>query len=122
MVAQLGYQGIRASWWSEELKGLALMKERWGLDVGGVYAKYRQGLENMLVELAESLEGCSTIEPALHSGESVQDVDFRILEKLLREHLENGALVRVLQPFDPAPLTLYALWPKSCHLRPKSAA
>ncbi|PTQ66740.1 sugar phosphate isomerase/epimerase [Pseudomonas sp. GV071] len=83
MLAELGYQGITVSSWSKELKDLPKVKAQWGLDVGGVYAIYRQGLEAWLTHLFETIEGCSTIELALHSGDKVQEQDVRMLEHLL---------------------------------------
>jgi DNA-binding transcriptional LysR family regulator len=38
---------------------------------------------------------------------------------VVRKHLETGALVSVLEAFEPEPLNVYALWPKTAHLRPK---
>lgn len=38
---------------------------------------------------------------------------------VVQEHLEAGRLVSVLETFEPAPVTVYALWPKTAHLRPK---
>lgn len=83
MLAELGYQGLTVSWWSQELVELPRVKERWGLDVGAIYVIYRQGLESRLVRLFESVEGCGSIELALHSGESVTDADRRMLDRLL---------------------------------------
>ncbi|MDV7212789.1 sugar phosphate isomerase/epimerase family protein [Azotobacter beijerinckii] len=83
MLAELGYQGLTVSWWSQELAELPRVKERWGLDVGAIYAIYRQGLESRLVRLFESVEGCGSIELALHSSESVTDADRRMLDRLL---------------------------------------
>lgn len=38
---------------------------------------------------------------------------------VVRKHLETGELVSVLEAFEPEPLNVYALWPKTAHLRPK---
>ncbi|MGY4494441.1 LysR substrate-binding domain-containing protein [Pseudomonas sp. TE3610] len=38
---------------------------------------------------------------------------------VVREHLQSGRLVSVLDDYEPEPLTVYALWPKTAHLRPK---
>jgi DNA-binding transcriptional LysR family regulator len=38
---------------------------------------------------------------------------------VVREHLAAGRLVSVLEGFEPEPSTVYALWPKTAHLRPK---
>lgn len=38
---------------------------------------------------------------------------------VVREHLQAGRLVSVLDHYEPEPLTVYALWPKTAHLRPK---
>lgn len=83
MLAELGYQGLTASWWSAELGDLQHVKGRWGLDVGAVYAIYRPGLESRLINLFESLDGCPTVELALHSDDTVGDLDRRMLERLL---------------------------------------
>jgi sugar phosphate isomerase/epimerase len=83
MLTELGYQGLTASWWSPELDALPQVRERWGLDVGAVYAIYRPGLESRLLNLFETLEGCDTVELALHAGESVTDADRRMIARLL---------------------------------------
>ncbi|MFK3768381.1 sugar phosphate isomerase/epimerase family protein [Pseudomonas putida] len=83
MLASLGYQGITVSSWSSELRDLPKVKREWGLDVGAIYAIYRQGLEARLINLFETLEGCSSVELALHSGDRVQDQDLRMLDQLL---------------------------------------
>jgi DNA-binding transcriptional LysR family regulator len=38
---------------------------------------------------------------------------------VVRKHLETGELVSVLEAFEPERLNVYALWPKTAHLRPK---
>jgi DNA-binding transcriptional LysR family regulator len=38
---------------------------------------------------------------------------------VVSKHLETGALISVLEALEPEPLTVYALWPKTAHLRPK---
>ena len=83
MLAELGYQGLTVSAWSKELHALPLVKQNWGLDVGAIYLIYRQGLEDFVTGIAESVEGCTSIELALHSGEHVRDADRRMLERLL---------------------------------------
>jgi sugar phosphate isomerase/epimerase len=83
MLAETGYQGLTVSAWSQELALLPTVKERWGLDVGAIYLIYRPGLERHVLNIFETVEGCSTIELALHSGESVQDADRRMIERLL---------------------------------------
>lgn len=83
MLAELGYQGLTVSAWSKELKSLPLVKPQWGLDVGAIYLIYRQGLESFVTRIFESVEGCTCIELALHSGDQVQDLDRRMLEHLL---------------------------------------
>lgn len=83
ILAELGYQGLTVSWWSSELGALSQVKPRWGLDVGAIYAIYRAGLESRLISLFETVEGCNSIELALHSGESVGDSDRRMIEHLL---------------------------------------
>jgi hypothetical protein len=83
MLAETGYQGLTMSAWSTDLKSIPLIKPTWGLDVGAIYLIYRQGLESFVTQIFESVEGCSTIELALHSGETVTDLDRRMLERLL---------------------------------------
>ncbi|UZJ57901.1 sugar phosphate isomerase/epimerase [Pseudomonas sp. KU26590] len=83
MLAENGYQGLTMSAWSNDLKSIPLIKPTWGLDVGAIYLIYRQGLESFVTQIFESVEGCSTIELALHSGETVTDLDRRMLEHLL---------------------------------------
>lgn len=83
MLAEQGYQGLTVSAWSKELKSLPLVKSQWGLDVGAIYLIYRPGLETFVTNIFESVEGCTTIELALHSGEQVQEADKRMLERLL---------------------------------------
>lgn len=38
---------------------------------------------------------------------------------LLREDIDAGRLVEVLQEFEPEPVDVHAVWPKVSHLRPK---
>lgn len=83
MLVETGYQGLTVSAWSKELKELPKVKAQWGLDVGAVYLIYRQGLESFVTHIFESLEGCTSIELALHSGDSVTDLDRRMLERIL---------------------------------------
>jgi sugar phosphate isomerase/epimerase len=83
MLAELGYQGLTVSAWSKELQSLPSVKRQWGLDVGAIYLIYRQGLEAFVTGIVESIEGCASIELALHSGERVQDADRRMLERIL---------------------------------------
>lgn len=83
MLAETGYQGLTVSAWSKELKSLPQVKPRWGLDVGAVYLIYRRGLESFVTHIVESLEGCTSIELALHSGDSVTELDRRMLERIL---------------------------------------
>lgn len=83
MLVETGYQGLTVSAWSKELKSLNRVKREWGLDVGAIYLIYRQGLESFVSGVFESLEGCSSIELALHSGDEVTDLDRRMLEQVL---------------------------------------
>jgi sugar phosphate isomerase/epimerase len=83
MLAETGYQGITVSAWSQELAQLTQVKADHGLDVAGLYLIYRPGLEAFVTGIFESLEGCTTIELALHSGETVTDADRRMLAQLL---------------------------------------
>jgi sugar phosphate isomerase/epimerase len=83
MLAELGYQGITVSAWSKELQQLRRVKQTWGLDVGAVYLIYRPGLERFVTNIFETVEGCASIELALHSGEAVSDADRRMIEQLL---------------------------------------
>ncbi|PSJ44700.1 xylose isomerase [Zobellella endophytica] len=83
MLAELGYQGLTVSAWSKELKSLPLVKPQWGLDVGAIYLIYREGLESFVTNIFESVEGCTRIELALHSGDEVRDADRRMLERIL---------------------------------------
>jgi len=83
MLAETGYQGLTVSAWSKELAVLPEVKPQWGLDVGAVYLIYRQGLESFVRTIFETLEGCSSIELALHSGKAVSDADRRMLEQVL---------------------------------------
>ena len=83
MLAELGYQGLTMSAWSKDLKSIPQVKPAWGLDVGAVYLIYRKGLEAFVINVFETLEGCSTIELALHSGDDVTNFDRRMLERLL---------------------------------------
>lgn len=83
MLAELGYQGLTVSAWSKELGSLAQVKAQWGLDVGAIYLIYRQGLEAFVTHIFESVEGCTSIELALHSGDQVTDADRRMLARLL---------------------------------------
>ncbi|WP_027350479.1 sugar phosphate isomerase/epimerase family protein [Halotalea alkalilenta] len=83
MLAELGYQGITVSAWSKELDQLPRVKAQWGLDVGALYLIHRPGLESFVTGIFESLEGCTSIELALHSGDKVEDGDRRMLERLL---------------------------------------
>lgn len=83
MLAELGYQGLTVSAWSKELKSLPQVKSQWGLDVGAIYLIYRQGLESFVTNIFETIEGCTSIELALHSGERVTDADRRMLAQLL---------------------------------------
>jgi sugar phosphate isomerase/epimerase len=83
MLAELGYQGLTVSAWSKELQALPQVKSRWGLDVGAIYLIYRQGLESFVTNIFEIVEGCTSIELALHSGDQVGDLDRRMLERLL---------------------------------------
>ena len=83
MLSELGYQGLGVSAWSRELDQLGQVRPSWGLEVGGVYAIYRPGLEGRLVQLVERLEGCTQLQLALHSGDEVSEADYRLLESLL---------------------------------------
>jgi hypothetical protein len=83
MLAEQGYQGLTVSAWSKELHLLPQVKQQWGLDVGALYLIYRQGLEQFVTRTIESVEGCTNIELALHSGEQVTDADRRMLAALL---------------------------------------
>ncbi|QJQ94848.1 MULTISPECIES: sugar phosphate isomerase/epimerase [Halomonadaceae] len=83
MLAELGYQGLTVSAWSKELTSLPQVKSQWGLDVGAIYLIYRQGLETFVTNIFESIEGCASIELALHSGDQVTDADRRMLAQLL---------------------------------------
>lgn len=83
MLAEQGYQGLTVSAWSKELPVLPRVKAQWGLDVGAIYLIYRQGLEAFATHIVESVEGCNSIELALHSGDKVQDLDRRMIERLL---------------------------------------
>lgn len=83
MFTELGYQGMTMSAWSKDLKSIPLIKSQWGLDIGAVYLIYREGLESFVTNIFESIEGCSTIELALQSGDEVTDLDRRMLEHLL---------------------------------------
>jgi sugar phosphate isomerase/epimerase len=83
MLAELGYHGITVSAWSKELAALPTVKPTWGIDVGAIYLIYRPGLEAFVTHIFESVEGCSSIELALHSGESTQDSDRRMIERML---------------------------------------
>jgi sugar phosphate isomerase/epimerase len=83
MLAEVGYDGMTVSAWSKELAVLPKVKSTWGLDVGAVYLIYRRGLEAFVTSIFERLEGCSSVELALHSGESVTDADIRMIEALL---------------------------------------
>lgn len=38
---------------------------------------------------------------------------------LFRQHITDGRLVEVLAELEPDPVDIYALWPKTSHLRPK---
>lgn len=38
---------------------------------------------------------------------------------LLKDDIDAGRLVEVLQPFEPEPVDVHAVWPKVSHLRPK---
>lgn len=40
-------------------------------------------------------------------------------EAMVNRHLESGALMPILTEFDPAPLELHVLWPRTRHLIPK---
>ncbi len=83
MLAEQGYQGITVSAWSKELKALPSVGAQWGLDVGAIYLIYRPGLETFVTGIFETIEGCTSIELALHSGDKVQDADLRMIERLL---------------------------------------
>lgn len=83
MLAEQGYQGLTVSAWSPDLHLLPQVKQQWGLDVGAIYLIYRQGLEQFVMGIIESVEGCPSIELALHSGEHVTDADRRMLERIL---------------------------------------
>lgn len=83
MLVETGYQGLTMSAWSKDLKSIPIIKPKWGLDVGAVYLIYREGLELFVTNIFETIEGCTTIELALHSGEEVTDLDRRMLESLL---------------------------------------
>ncbi len=83
MLAELGYQGLTVSAWSKELQLLPKVSSQWGLDVGAVYLIYRQGLESFVTNIFESIEGCTSIELALHSGDKIMDADRQMLNKLL---------------------------------------
>ena len=83
MMAELGYQGITVSAWSKELAQLPRVKPDYGLDVAGIYLIYRAGLEAFVTEIFETVEGCTTIELALHSGDRATDADRRMIELLL---------------------------------------
>lgn len=83
MLAETGYQGMTMSAWSKDLAAIPDIKAQWGLDVGAVYVIYRAGLDAFVTRIFESLEGCTTIELALHSGDTVTDLDRKMLERLL---------------------------------------
>jgi sugar phosphate isomerase/epimerase len=83
MLAELGYQGLTMSAWSNDLKSIAQVKPTWGLDVGAVYLIYRRGLESFVTNLFETIEGCTTIELALHSGDEVTNFDRQMIQRLL---------------------------------------
>ncbi|MFM0311955.1 TIM barrel protein [Paraburkholderia sp. RL17-383-BIF-A] len=83
MLAEAGYQGLTVSAWSKELKSLPRVKQNWGLDVGAIYLIYRQGLESFVTGIFESIEGCNSIELALHAGDEVSDADRRMIERVL---------------------------------------
>jgi sugar phosphate isomerase/epimerase len=83
MLAETGYQGMTMSAWSKDLAAIPHIKQQWGLDVGAIYLIYREGLEAFVTNIFEGLEGCSTIELALHSGDTVTDLDRRMLHHLL---------------------------------------
>ena len=38
---------------------------------------------------------------------------------LLKDDLDSGKLVEVMQAFEPEPVDVHAVWPKVSHLRPK---
>jgi sugar phosphate isomerase/epimerase len=84
MLAELGYAGLCVSAWSPELDKLAQVKPRHGIEVNGVYVIFQSGGNDaQMHRLVESIEGCSTIELALRSGEGIQDGDLHMLEALL---------------------------------------
>lgn len=83
ILSELGYQGLTVSAWSRELAELPRVKSRWGLDVGSIYLIYRTGLEKFVTGIFETVDGCSTIELALHSGETITDDDRRMIAQLL---------------------------------------
>ncbi|AIM37020.1 xylose isomerase [Sphingobacterium sp. ML3W] len=83
MLSEVGYQGITVSAWSKELDKLPKVKPEWGLDVASIYLIYRLGLEQFVTNIFETVEGCSRIELALHSGKEVTDADRKMLTKLL---------------------------------------
>ena len=83
MLAEIGYQGLTVSAWSKELALIPSVGPSFGIEVGAVYAIYREGLERFIEDLFLNLEGCSTIELALDSGTGVTDLDRRMLDRLL---------------------------------------
>jgi hypothetical protein len=83
MLAEVGYGGITVSGWSKELAMLPRVKPTWGIDVGAVYLIYRRGLEAFVTGVFERLEGCTSVELALHSADSVSEADVRLIETLL---------------------------------------
>lgn len=83
MLAETGYQGMTMSGWCKDLAAIPQIKQQWGLDVGAIYLIYREGLEAFVTNIFQSLEGCSTVELALHSGDTVTDLDRRMLQRLL---------------------------------------
>jgi DNA-binding transcriptional LysR family regulator len=88
---------------------------------------YRRG-QPLGWRVTDQGEGRRIVPPATHQiGDGQAMVDFALGGLglcqmplcVVREHLDSGKLVSVLQDYEPQPLTVYALWPKTGHLRPK---
>lgn len=88
---------------------------------------YRRG-QPLGWRVIEEGKGRRIVPPATHQigdGQAMIDVALAGLGLCqmplcaVREHLESGALVSVLDAYEPEPLMVYALWPKTAHLRPK---
>ncbi|TDV50234.1 LysR family transcriptional regulator [Pseudomonas graminis] len=78
--------------------------------------------------VAELGDALRIVPPGTHQvGDGLAMIDFALAGLglcqmplcVVREHLESGALVSVLSAYEPEPLIVYALWPKTAHLRPK---